>query len=100
MLPIVIAQNFVGTGLNLTDDMMKVLEKLRVVLRICFYDIYVIERNPTLEDFVQHILHVIDVIGDEHVGISSDYDGVSLLIFRWLSKTPYDSKTFKKFGNV
>lgn len=57
--------------------MMKVLEKRRGVLGL-FYSPYVSEQNPILEDFVQHILHAIDMMGHEHVGIRGDYDSVPL----------------------
>ncbi|MBT8506456.1 hypothetical protein B1F79_02250 [Coxiella-like endosymbiont of Rhipicephalus sanguineus] len=55
---------------------MKVLEKRRGVLGLCFYSPYVSERNSILEDFIQHILHAINVMSDEHFGIRGDYDSV------------------------
>ena len=41
------------------------------------------EANPiaagTVADVVDHIVHIIEVAGVDHVGLGSDYDGVSLL---------------------
>ena len=33
----------------------------------------------TIHDLVDHIDHIVDVAGIDHVGLGSDYDGVSVL---------------------
>ena len=35
--------------------------------------------RPTVADLVDHIDYVVKLIGDDHVGIGADYDGVSSL---------------------
>src|SRR5690606_5742260 len=35
--------------------------------------------RPTLSDVVDHIDHIVKLVGDKHVGIGSDFDGVSSL---------------------
>jgi membrane dipeptidase len=30
---------------------------------------------PTLDDYVAHIKHIVDVAGIDHVGLASDFDG-------------------------
>ncbi len=35
--------------------------------------------RPTIADLVDHIDYVVKLIGDDHVGIGADYDGVSSL---------------------
>ena len=34
------------------------------------------EQNASLEDVVEHIVHVAELVGTEHIGIGSDFDGV------------------------
>jgi len=63
-------------GRNLTDTMMKALAEHGGVMGLCFYGEFIDQSNPSLERYVQHILHAIDVMGSDHVGIGSDYDGV------------------------
>jgi membrane dipeptidase len=73
---------------NVPDDVLKLVKKNNGVVMINFYSGYVapdaeIEKNPkalgTLNGVVDHIEHVIKTIGVDHVGIGSDYDGVSRL---------------------
>lgn len=33
------------------------------------------ERRATLDDFMAHLLHILDVVGPDHVGIGADWDG-------------------------
>lgn len=35
-------------------------------------------KRPTVSDFVNHIEHAVDLVGVEHVGIGSDFDGISV----------------------
>jgi len=61
---------------NLTDEMMSALAKKGGVLGLCFYGPFVSQDNPTLERYVQHVLHALDVVGEDGVGIGTDFDGV------------------------
>jgi len=56
--------------------MMEALAGHGGVMGLCFYGELIDQSNPSLERYVQHILHAIDVMGPDHVGIGSDYDGV------------------------
>jgi microsomal dipeptidase-like Zn-dependent dipeptidase len=63
-------------GRNLTDSMMEALAGRGGVMGLCFYGEFIDQSNPSLKRYVQHILHAIDVMGPDHVGIGSDFDGV------------------------
>ena len=62
---------------NLTDEQLRAIAKSNGVAQACFVDLF-INKNPkeaTLEDFMNHLDHMIKVAGIDHVGIGSDSDG-------------------------
>lgn len=63
---------------NLTDDQMKRLAGCGGVLGLCFWGPFVDEKAPTIDRLCDHILHAVEVMGDQHVGVGSDFDGVAL----------------------
>lgn len=61
---------------NLTDDQMRALARSGGVAQVCLYSGFLKkDGNATVEDAVRHIMHMIDVMGVNHVGIGSDFDG-------------------------
>lgn len=60
---------------GLTDEMMKALAQRGGVMGIAFYRQFIDEHNPTLDRLCDHFLHAIEVMGPDHVGIGSDFDG-------------------------
>lgn len=61
---------------NLTDDQMRALAASGGVAQVCLYSGFLKkEDDATVEDAVRHIMHMIDVMGIDHVGIGSDFDG-------------------------
>ena len=61
---------------NLTDDQMRALARSGGVAQVCLYSGFLKkDGNATVEDAVRHIMHMIDVMGVDHVGIGSDFDG-------------------------
>ncbi len=61
---------------NLTDDQMRALAAAGGVAQVCLYSGFLMKGgNATVIDAVRHIMHMIDVMGVEHVGIGSDFDG-------------------------
>ncbi len=61
---------------NLTDDQMRALASAGGVAQVCMYSGFLKKGgNATVLDAVRHIMHMIDVMGVEHVGIGSDFDG-------------------------
>ena len=61
---------------NLADDQMRALAASGGVAQVCLYSGFLKkEGEATVVDAVHHIMHMIDVMGIEHVGIGSDFDG-------------------------
>ena len=61
---------------NLTDEQMRALAASGGVAQVCMYSGFLEkEEDATVEDAVRHIMHMIDVMGIDHVGIGSDFDG-------------------------
>ena len=67
---------------NLDDDQIKALAQQGGVMQICLYKGFINEspEKASLSDAIRHILHVIDLIGIDYVGIGSDFDGDGELI--------------------
>lgn len=61
---------------NLTDDQMRALAQSGGVAQVCMYSGFLKkEEDATVADAVRHIMHMIDVMGIDHIGIGSDFDG-------------------------
>ena len=61
---------------NLTDEQMRALAQSGGVAQVCMYSGFLKkEDDATVEDALRHIMHMIDVMGVDHVGIGSDFDG-------------------------
>ena len=61
---------------NLTDEQMRALAEKEGVMQVTFYNGFLVkDGQATLADAVRHINHAVDVMGIEHVGIGSDFDG-------------------------
>ena len=61
---------------NLTDEQMKALAEAGGVMQVTIYEGFLRrDGQATIEDVVRHINHAVDVMGIEHVGIGTDFDG-------------------------
>ena len=62
---------------NLTDDQMRALAKKGGVAHITLYHGFLRKDTPeaTILDAIRHLEHAIDVMGIDHVGIGTDFDG-------------------------
>lgn len=61
---------------NLTDDQMTLLAQSGGVAQVCLYGGFLKKGgNATIHDAVRHIKHMVSVMGIDHVGIGSDFDG-------------------------
>lgn len=66
---------------NLTDEQMRALAAKGGVVQITMYKGFLVdEGEATLDDFMRHLLHAVDVAGIEHVGIGSDFDGDGTIV--------------------
>ena len=62
---------------NLTDDQMRALAKAGGVAQVNIYCDFLRENGSeaSVVDGVNHLNHMVDIMGIEHVGIGSDFDG-------------------------
>ncbi len=61
---------------NLTDRQMKALADKGGVMQVTLYEGFIrIDGEATLQQAIAHIEHAIQVMGIEHVGIGTDFDG-------------------------
>lgn len=63
---------------NLDDEQLKALRDKGGVIGISFCSSFLGEDNASIEDVIKHIDHAVDVMGVEHVGFGSDFDGSSV----------------------
>ena len=61
---------------NMTDDRIKALAERGGVLGMNFAPSFVHPTNPCVSTLVDHIDHIIDLVGPDHVGLGSDFDGI------------------------
>jgi len=67
---------------NLTDDQLKALAANGGVIGVVTYPNF-IDQDPgkqTLERLVDHIEYVCGLVGEDHVGFGSDYDGMGAIV--------------------
>lgn len=61
---------------NLSDDQMRSLAKAGGVAQVTFYHGFLRENGQaTILDAIEHLNHMVNVMGIEHVGIGTDFDG-------------------------
>lgn len=61
---------------NLTDDQLKALAARGGVAQVTLYNGFLKEQGTaTLMDAMNHLNHMVNVMGVEHVGIGTDFDG-------------------------
>ena len=61
---------------NLTDEQMKALADRGGVMQITIYNGFLrTDGQATLDDVVSHLNHAVSIMGIDHVGIGTDFDG-------------------------
>lgn len=62
---------------NLPDDLIRAIADKGGVVQACMYKGFVREQadQATILDFIDHILHIRSLVGANHVGIGTDFDG-------------------------
>ena len=61
---------------NLYDEQLKALAKKNGVIQICMYSGFLRSDQPaTICDAIDHLNHIVNLIGIEHVGLGTDFDG-------------------------
>lgn len=75
-----------GHPRNMTDDMIKALAASGGVIQINFYPLFLDGSfkdiddpvRPSYKRIVDHMEHVVNLVGIDHVGIGSDFDGIEV----------------------
>ena len=61
---------------NLTDDQMRALARKGGVAQVTMYNGFLrTDGKATIIDAVEHLNHMVNIMGIEHVGIGTDFDG-------------------------
>ena len=61
---------------NLTDAQLKALAAKGGVAQVTLYDGFLRkEGHATIKDAINHLNHMVNIMGIEHVGIGTDFDG-------------------------
>lgn len=61
---------------NLTDRQIKALAERGGVVQLCLYNRFLSKKaEPTIMDAIEHINHIVRLVGINHVGIGTDFDG-------------------------
>ena len=73
-----------GHPRNMTDDMIRALAAKGGVIQINFYPYFLVngyeegQPAPSYKAVADHIDHVVSLVGINHVGIGSDFDGIEV----------------------
>lgn len=67
---------------NLTDEQLKAIARKGGVVQLCLYKGFINKdsEKASLSDAIRHLEYMINLIGIDHVGIGSDFDGDGELI--------------------
>lgn len=65
---------------NLTDEQMRMLAEAGGVMGISFVSMFVAEKDADMEKLLDHVCHAVEVMGIDHVGFGSDFDGAEALV--------------------
>jgi len=60
--------------------MMRALAEKGGVMGIAFYRRFIHREESTLDRLCDHLMHALELMGEDHVGIGSDFDGTSGLL--------------------
>lgn len=60
---------------NVDDDVLKLLKENGGIIMVNFFPSFVGD-NGSISDVADHINHIVDVTGADHIGIGADFDGI------------------------
>lgn len=62
---------------NLSDDQIKKIAQTNGMIGICFYKKFLTNKEKSSSrDIVKHINHIRNLVGTQHIGFGSDFDGI------------------------
>lgn len=62
---------------NLTDEQLRALAQNGGVTGINFAPSFLAEKDADINSVIRHIEHICSLVGPDHVGLGSDFDGIS-----------------------
>jgi membrane dipeptidase len=65
---------------NLSDDQLRRLRDCGGVIGLTFYPEFVASQNATIDNLLDHFVHVAAVAGIDHLGFGSDFDGIEQVL--------------------
>lgn len=77
---------------NLRDDQIRALAKNGGIMGLNFAPAFVHPEKATLERVLDHVDHIAALVGPDHVGLGSDFDGIS--------STPEGLEDASRFGRI
>lgn len=96
---------------NLSDEQIKAIKTNGGVIGINFYPYFLTDTGKaTLKDIINHIEHIAGLIGMDHIGIGSDFDGIECtpegirgvedinLVFNELLRLNYSMESVEKLA--
>lgn len=70
------AQGLCNHPRNLTDEQLRAIAQKGGVVQVCLYSGFLRDDRPaSILDAIDHLNHMVNIMGIEHVGIGSDFDG-------------------------
>ena len=64
---------------NLKDNQIKAIAKSGGIIGICYYSNFLNSKRPAdVKDIVEHIKYIKNLVGIDHVGLGSDFDGMDI----------------------
>lgn len=64
-----------GHKRNLTDDQIRVIFEHGGVVGLNFYSLFLGKRRREYDDVLRHIEHFLQLCGEDHIGLGTDFDG-------------------------
>ncbi len=64
-----------GHPRNLTDEQIKRIAENGGVIGATFVRWFIDDNTPSFTRYLDHIDHIVNLVGDDHVGLGSDFDG-------------------------
>lgn len=65
---------------NLTDEQIKAMAQTGSSIGVTFVPRFVDTNTPTFDRLIDHIDHIAQLVGPDHIGIGSDFDGGGTLV--------------------
>lgn len=78
---------------NLTDNQIRAIADVNGVVGINLYSNFISSHNPDIKNLFKHIEHIINLVGENHLGFGCDFDGCDKLV-RGVQNVSYLSKLF------